>query len=425
MIKHRKWFYLLLVVTLVAVVGCGLGNAPTSTATPSKTANTVVKAQPVRIPFDDPPWWTNQAKHYTQFGFPVDLQVVPFTQLHDKVQTSLLGGACDYDVIHAHEGWTAEWATRGWLEPLEGRLDEATLADYPASAILKQVGPDGKTHTYTVGLYVWLNSFYWRTDIVKEEPPKTWDELIAMAAKYGTADTPGFIVALGASSSTVLYGTILRGEGGEILTNGKPSFNNAAGLKSLDTMIRLTKVLAPQSWAENSGSVTSQDFVAGTAVFAFAPPPTLVMAADPKQSKVVGKVAVGLVPGGSVNRSATYSENGGRAITACSTNKDRAWEYIQRVTSKYEMVYMSLALGRVPARISALNDPLVQSMYPLAKIVPEQLKYPAGMTVVHPRGTEISKVMADWLVKAMKGEVSAQEALNKAETDVKAITDAK
>lgn len=424
MSRQYSVFALLVVVVLVFGILQGCQSAPA--VQPTATA----KSMPVRFPFDNPQpnFWKIQAEKFTQNDLAVDYQEVPFPQLHDKVQTSFLSGACDFDVVHIHELYMAEWASKGWLQPLEdipGLLTKETLSDYPTSAVLKMVGPDGKEHTYGLDIYIWINSLYYRTDVLSKaglDVPKTYYELLTTVKKLHSAEIPAFMVALGGSGATSLFGTIMRTEGGEILTNGKPSFNNAAGLKALNTMIELVKYTAPSSWAQMNSSKTAEEFVAGGAVFAIAPPPTLILAADASKSKIVGKVAVALMPGGSKVASATYSENGARAITACSPNKTAAAEYIKRVTSPAEMKDMTLTIGRVPVRFSVLNDPDVQAKYALTKLLPEQLKFPAGMTVVHSRGTEINKLIADQLVRAMKGEVTPQEALNQAESAVKAIT---
>lgn len=418
----RATLLLIILSLLLSLTGCQTAKVGTQPSTVVAGSN----HDPVRFAFDDPPFWRDQANRLED-TVAVDYQVVPFTSLRQKVSTSFLSGSCDLDVVHIHEMWMAEWASQGYLEPLENHLNLSSLeADYPQSAILKMTGPDGKLHTYGLGLYVWINSLYYRTDIVPK-PPKTYDELIEQATKYHQPDLPGLMVALGGTSASSLFGTILRTYGGEILTQGKPSFNNAAGLSALNQMVRMVPLLAPVSFSQMSSSKTSEDYVAGGSVFAIAPPPTLILAANPDKSKVRdsnGKllIAPALMPGGPAQPSATYSENGSRAITACSDRKDQAVRYIEAVTTSTEMKSMALSLGRIPARLSVLNDPEVQAKYPLIGVVAKQLQYPAGMTVVHPKGTEINTALANQILRALHGEISPQQALDQAEKEILAIT---
>jgi multiple sugar transport system substrate-binding protein len=189
-------------------------------------------------------------------------------------------------------------------------------------------------------------------------------------------------------------------------------------------MVGLVKdgALHPSS-LEETNSVASVDlFTQGDAAMFIGPPPTLVTAADPDKSKVVGKVAVALMPGGSVHRSATYHETGARAIAFNARHKEAAWQYIQYVIQPEQMVEMALTLGRVPARKSALNDPRVQEEYPLAAMVDKQLSAgPGGMVIVHEKGTQIGKALADHISFALHGEKTPQQALADAEQEILGI----
>lgn len=417
---------LLCVMGLVAsVVGCAAKSTPTV-----RPLSTPV-AKVIKFPYDEPPWWREQAARFTEeTGIVVDYEVVPFPQLHDRYQTALLSGEYDFDVFHTRDDWTAEWGTMGLLYPLDDLITDEMRADYPPGVLEKLTAVDkatGEKHLYGVGLYYWIWGFYYRTDLFEEaglEPPETFAEMREMAKELQERfEISGFITALGGSSPTTIFGMVLRGEGGEILTDGRPSFNNQAGLRALENLVGMVKdgTVDSSSFELSSSTKMIDQFIQGRAAMTFATPPTLVMAADPEKSKVVDQVAVALMPGGSVNRSATSHETGSRTIAYNANDPEAAWEYLKYVTQPEQMVEMALALGRVPARKSALNDPRVQEKYPLAAIVAEQLEYPSGMVVVHERSTEISEALARHLTAALRLEMSPEEALAKAEAEILSI----
>ena len=82
---------------------------------------------------------------------------------------------------------------------------------------------------------------------------------------------------------------------------------------------------------------------------------------DPKQSKIVGKVAYSAIPDGTANGS---SEIGHwiAAIPAGSKNKELAFDFIHWATSAEQQKGYSLDLGAPPTRKSVFTDPELTAM---------------------------------------------------------------
>lgn len=405
---------------------------PKATTVPeaTPTASIIALKGTVFFPYDDPPFWQQQGKRWEATGYQMNYQVVPFTQLFNKYQTSLLGGE-RLDVIHVHDLWATTFGSMGLLRPLNDRITPEMIAQYPPGLFdkLSIADSQGNKQIVAMPLYLWTTNFYYRKDIFEAngvEVPKTFTEMRTLAKKLqgvAGADVYPFMNALGGSASTSMFCIVLRGEGGEILTDGKPSFNNEKGLAALEEIVGLVKdgSVDPASFTYNSGSQICEPFAQGKAMMIFGPPPTLNFCNNPDNSKVVGKVEFALMPGGSKNASASVHETGGRAIPITSQDPEAAWNYIQFVTSPDEVKQMTIALGRVPASLEVLNNKEVIEKYPIVTIIPEQLTYPSGMPVVHPKGVEISKVLADEIVSACMGQKTPQQALSDAETKVNAI----
>lgn len=429
--KH-KMISLVLGLALVACLIAACTPRPKATSTPESTATSTPEAKTVKFVYDNPPPWREQAARFSEeTGIELVYEEVPFTQLHDRYQTALLAGEYDFDILHVMDSWVAEWGPKGLLLPLDDWVTPEMIADYPEGVLdnLKAVdAATGVKHLYGIPLYYWITNFYYRTDLFEEaglEPPKTVEEMRGTARKLKDQfDVYGFLASMG--DPTTVFGIVLRGEGGEILTDGKPSFNNEAGLTALKHLIGFVEdgTIDPASFELVSSIATADLFCQGNVAMAWGPPPTFPMCSDSDKSKVVGKVGVALMPGGSVHKTATSHETGGRAISFNAKDPESAWHYIKWVTSKEEMVWIAVhpGLGRVPARSSALNDPRVQKDYDLAPMVDQQLSSgPAGMVIVHENATEISEALGRHLTAALRFEKSPEEALVDAEAEILAI----
>jgi multiple sugar transport system substrate-binding protein len=95
-------------------------------------------------------------------------------QQHDDIVQHMLAKDASYDIVTVDVVWTAEFAAKGWLEPLKGQyaIDTSRLLKPPVQAA-----------TYNGTLYAAPfasdgGMLYYRTDLVTK-PPKTLDEMWA------------------------------------------------------------------------------------------------------------------------------------------------------------------------------------------------------------------------------------------------------
>ncbi len=396
--------------------------AATATAVPA-TATTAANRQ-ISMAYDDIQFWKDQAKEFTQkTGINVKYESIPFPQLHDKYLASFMSGSKEYDVVHVRDDYVVEWGSKGWLEPLNSRITDAMKQQYfPGS--FDYLTYQGKI--YGVPRYLWLWQFYYNTDLFQKaglkDPPKTWAELREMAKKLTNPPQYGFIATYGDVLSVNVFTVRLRAEGGQLMKDGKPTWNTPEGVAALQSLVDLMKdgSTDPSSLEMQTTTPMSDIFTQGRAAMMFSTPPTLALAADATKSKVVGKVQVALNPGSKIP-SGGYSELGGIGMVATSADKDAAWEWIKFATGAEQQKKMHLALGRIPTIPSLMQDPEILKAYPVASIVAEQMKYPMGMAVVVPQQAEVNRALANELVAALRGQKEAAKALADAETAVKKI----
>ena len=101
-------------------------------------------------------------------------QTTEADQQHDDLVQHFQAQDSGYDVVSVDVVWTAEFAAKGWLQPLTG--DTAV----PTTDMLE---PPVKAATYNNTLYAAPTTsdaglLYYRSDLVPN-PPKTWDEMMA------------------------------------------------------------------------------------------------------------------------------------------------------------------------------------------------------------------------------------------------------
>src|ERR1700712_1646412 len=95
-------------------------------------------------------------------------------QQHDDLVQHFQAKDAGYDVVDVDVVWTAEFAAKGWLTPLTGKMKVDTSDLLPSTVA---------TATYNKVLYAapQLSDgglLYYRTDLVKT-PPKTWSDMMA------------------------------------------------------------------------------------------------------------------------------------------------------------------------------------------------------------------------------------------------------
>jgi ABC-type glycerol-3-phosphate transport system substrate-binding protein len=269
-----------------------------------------------------------------QTGISVKWIEVPHDNMHERFLTESIGGGGGVDVFQADQPWVAEFASAGYLEPLDSRVDQADLKDFLPVAL--------DTLTYKQKLYglpyiVHNSVLYYRKDLFAKAgistPPTTWDDYRAAAKKltdagsgvYGTVVEGKNGVEPGAK-----FMDILQQAGGQILDDqGKVVFDSPAAVEAFQFMLAIQyddKSSPPGAPGFDNGD-TANLFTQGKLAMIPNWPYLYGLAADPKGSKVVDQYAVVKQPG-KVSQSAEVF-SWGYAIASGSKKKDEAFQFLK------------------------------------------------------------------------------------------------
>jgi multiple sugar transport system substrate-binding protein len=293
-----------------------------------------------------------------------------------EVTTKLRNQDPDVDVFFLDVIWPAEFAARGYLEPLDARLGQAER-DAFVPAPLEADTVDGTL--YAVPFSVDVGLLYYRADLLTKygfEAPRTWDDLVRQAdtilAGEDDPDLTGYAAQFDRYEGLVC--NVL-----ELLTARGGSLADASGQPTIDT----PELVATLTWIRdelihNAGSprrasdylLTAKEqqsrdvFVRGDAVFLREWPEAWKIANDPAQSAVAGRVAMAPLPAFDGGRPAGTLGGWQLGLAAHSAQKDLAWTFITHLVSHEIQTQLAIDRAQAMARLSTYDDPDVLAAMP-------------------------------------------------------------
>ncbi len=360
----------------------------------------------------------------------VELEFAAYDAMHDKIVTAMASTPPSYDVFEVDDPWYAEFVKAGYLADVSDRITDKMKSDVFKSA-WDVVSVDGKIY----GL-PWLldqKYFFYNKQILQQagfnEPPKTWEELIAQAKvikEKGLVEYP--IVWSWAQAEAVIcdWITLLYGNGGTFLDkDGKPAFNNEAGVQTLTWMLQTiedgyTNPASVSYLEEDVRNVFSQ----GKAAFALNWNYMFDLANfNKEESQVTGQVGVALIPvfkKGAEMGIISSSINGsmGFSVAAKSPNLEAGWKFIEYLTSEdVQLRYSAHMLPMWQTLFEGDNLKKLESAGPAAAVMASAFSAQFPYANVRPRAAfypEGSKALQLAIQLALTKQKTPQEALDEA-----------
>ena len=219
---------------------------------------------------------------------------------------------------------------------------------------------------------------FYNTQLLKKlglsAPPATYENLAEIGAKAKAAKQVKYIQGWGWSQAEGLvcdWTEALFAFGGKWFKDGKWAFNDEAGVAALTYMVDnlKSKVFDPASVTYNDRTVMNPFFVSNYLAMLSWGLWGWNMSNDPKESKIVGDVDVGLVYGTEKAgvKSATCSGGGGHTINPKSKNRELAVEWIKRavgINHRENQTYMLAKTGNLPTLAAIWDDPKTVDINP-------------------------------------------------------------
>jgi sn-glycerol 3-phosphate transport system substrate-binding protein len=307
-----------------------------------------------------------------------------YYQTRDKLTAAIAAGAVP-DIVLLEVTQPPFFVEQGALQPLDdlAKQTKTNMDDY-IPGLLKEGVLNGKS--YTIPFIRSTPLLYYNKDLFKaagldpEKPPSTWADLLAYSQKLTKKE--------GDKASVVGFATY--GKWWPAVTQLKSA---GCAISEPDTLkVQIAEpacVEALQFWSD----MVNKEKVATLYIAGAAPQD------DVERDFVNGKVAMmvlstatltrieanakfalgsGFIPPKVAGTNAVPTGGSGLSILAKSKNPLAAWKFVDWVTATDQTTDLSIKLGYMPARTSAIQSAKMAAFYkehPNFKVAGEQLKY--------------------------------------------------
>ncbi|MGW4245282.1 ABC transporter substrate-binding protein [Nocardia sp. NPDC004722] len=327
-------------------------------------------------------------------------------QQYDDLTQHMQAKASDYDVVALDVPWTAEFAAKGWIQPLKDSfaLDTSTLLSPPVASA-----------TYNGTLYAAPRNtngglLFYRKDLAPE-PPKTWAEMIASCPKAKEAGIGCYAGQLAPYEGlTVNAAEVINAFGGSFVgPDGKtPTVNTPQAKQGLQTLVDAYKNDDMPKEALSFKEPESQNaFVSGKLMYMRGWPSSFGDAGS-DASAVKDKFGVAPLPGkDGIGASTLGGYNA--AISAFSKNKATALDFLRYLIS--EDAQHIVAQGGLPSvRASVYDDPALIAKMPYLPALKDSIAsaVPRPVTPFYPA---VSKAIQTNAFAALQGSMTVDAAI--------------
>jgi multiple sugar transport system substrate-binding protein len=263
---------------------------------------------------------------------------------------------------------------------------------------------------------------FYRTDRFEaagiSDPPKTWDEFEAAAAKLTDPGKKQYGYALFAPSpeSAYYWYPWLWQAGGELLSkDGKEVlFNSDTAKQAAEFYVGLTKY-SPKDFL-NSNSYDGRVAFATGKVGMYMAGAWFAGVLQGEYPKIRNKWAAAPLPEGDKGCATTIAGDN-LVLLEGGKNADAAWKWIEFLSepdNMAEWTFRSKGSTLLPPRKSLLESPELGQKKPILKGFAEQMKCGNANVIANPKWPRIEQELNKQLGKAMYGEQSAAQALDEA-----------
>jgi multiple sugar transport system substrate-binding protein len=331
-------------------------------------------------------------------------------QQHDDLVQNFQAKNANYDVVDVDVVWTAEFAAKGWLQPLTDKMAIDT------SKLLK---PTVATATYNKTLYAAPQTsdgglLYYRSDLVKT-PPTTWDEMMAdcsIAKKAGIGCYAGQFAKY--EGLTVNTAEAINTAGGTVVgADGKtPTVNSPEAKKGLQRLVTAFKdgniPAEAITYQEEQGRTA---FEAGKLLFLRNWPYVYNLAKTDGSSKVKNTFKIAPLPGDGNGKPGASSLGGhNAAISVYSKHKKTAHDFLEFLQTEETQKFFVTQGSLSPVLASLYDDASLNAKFGYLSTLKTSIEN-AVPRPVSPFYPAVTSAIQDNAYAALKGSKSVDQAL--------------
>lgn len=351
-------------------------------------------------------------------GIHVEVVDATLFSLREKALTDLITRAGNYDVMQVAYQWEGEFVPH--LRPLDNVVGQIApdLADF-IPTVRTNCGQWGG-RTYGLPMACDVITLFYRTDIFEArsaefqrltgrplQPPKTWPEYVEIA-RFLHSDSLYGNVLMGREQTYTLWSGVLHGMGGrQVDAQWRPVLNSDVGAKSLKLFAEMYQYAQPHS---ESRFVREADtvFLQGRGAMYMAWPSLMwSQLEDTNRCKIIGKIGAAVIPGGQPQLSAWSL-----GVNPACNDLDAAYLWIRFFVNQSNTRRLLLRYGKGSPRISTYSDPQCREKIFYFDTLLEGLAGNQPRFRIPP-SQELSDYLDNELIKAVRGQLSPEAALER------------
>ncbi|WP_041450868.1 ABC transporter substrate-binding protein [Hoyosella subflava] len=284
------------------------------------------------------------------------------------------------DLLGMDVTWTAEFAEAGWIRELTAEQAELATADILQPPIDTATWQD---RLYGIPKHTNVQLLWYRPSLTPQ-PPRTWDEMLEMAAELRDR---GEIYQIGFTGAryegyVVGFNTLLNSFGGDLVNEDSTEATiDENTLQALELMSRFaTSGLASASLSNAQEPEVFAEFQQGRSAFSLNWPYVLsamraAAETDAQSRSVYEDMAFAQYPEVVPGEPARVTLGGmNYAISTFSEHPEEAFDAAMCLRSPEHQLWAALDAGDVPANVTVYDDPEFQDAYPMYEILLEQLE---------------------------------------------------
>jgi multiple sugar transport system substrate-binding protein len=331
-------------------------------------------------------------------------------QQHDDLVQHFQAKDANYDVVDVDVVWTAEFAAKGWLQPLKDQFALDTKDLLPATV---------KTATYNNTLYAAPQSsdggiLYYRKDLVKTAPT-TWEQMMSdcsIAKKNNMGCYAGQFAKY--EGLTVNAAEAINTNGGKFVgDDGKtPAVDSPeakAGLQRLVDAFKNGNI--PPEAITFQEEQSRQAFEAGKLLFLRNWPYVYGLAKSDASSKVKTTFGIAPLPGAGSTVPGVSSLGGhNAAISQYSAHKATALDFLKFMVSPETQKFYATQGSLAPVIGELYKDPALTAKLPYLPVLLKSIEAAAPRPVT-PFYPAVTTAIQDNSYQALKGSKSVDQAL--------------
>jgi multiple sugar transport system substrate-binding protein len=406
------------------------------------------------------------ADDFAKMGIKVNVIEVPFEGVYEKEKTEFVAGTGAFDVVTFYPSYIGDFAGNGYLRPLDDYIKREPAAVWdphqddvlpPFRELYNKFG--GKTYALTIDGDIHI--FIYRKDLFENKdeqaaykakygadlkPPETWDDYLKVGAFFtrkkgdklaGETLTDDFFGSAEFAKRGFSYAWFMDRAASAGVNyfdeNMKPTINSKEAVAALQNMVDSLKNAPPDVLGYGYDELRDA-FIKGKVAMVVQWSDVPKKAADPNDSKIVGKVSVGRLPGTKVGDTVVHRSMMpvGRVVAVAADSKvpDAAYCVAKHVAYNRSLEQVSTSLtGLDPYRQIHLEHP--EAYAPLmgednakAYLAGLKLALPDGYPDIFIPGAAQYQDSLDLHVnKALAGQETPQAALDAVAKEWDAITD--